>query len=181
MFILSINPPEFYDEIKEEFIQPESCRLQLEHSLMSVSKWESIWKKAFLSKTDKTFEESVDYVRCMTLNEDVDYDIYKYLSYDDLRIISKYIEAPMTATIFNRNNEKGTINREVITSEIIYYWMITLNIPFECQTWHLNRLLTLINVINIKQNPPKKMGNKELMSRNAQLNAERKRQMNTTG
>lgn len=181
MFYINISPPELYDEIKEEFSQLNAETLQLEHSLVSLSKWESKWCKPFLSltKEEKTYEESVDYVRCMTLNQEVTPEIYDHITNIDLKRIAKYMELPMTATTFGKN--KGDINKEQITAEIIYYWMVALVVPFECQYWHLNRLLTLINVINIKQNPPKKMGKKDLMSRNAQLNAERKAKMNTKG
>lgn len=178
MFSIHIEPPELYDEANDEFITVNPEILELEHSLVSISKWESRWCKPFLAKGEKSYEESVDYIFCMTLNK-VDPEIYKYISYSDVTKVTKYMEASMTATTFPKNNDKTS--SEIITSEIIYYWMVALNIPFECQTWHLNRLLTLVNVVNIKQSPPKKMGKKETLSRNAQLNAARKAQMNTKG
>lgn len=179
MLKITISAIEQYDEGNEIFITSKTQALLLEHSLVSISKWEAKWGKAFLSKEEKTFEESVDYIRCMTVTQNVDEDAYLGITYEHLNEIGKYIEAPMTATTFR--NEKKTINREIITAELIYYWMVALNIPFECQKWHLNRLLTLINVCNIKNTPPKKTSRRELMSRNTSLNAARKQKFNTNG
>lgn len=179
MLKFTIPTIEQYDEIKEEFIISKEVILQLEHSLVSLSKWESKWCKPFLSKQDKTFEESIDYIKCMTITQNVNDDVYFRITPDLLSEVSKYIDAPMTATTFSK--EKKSINRDVITAEIIYYWMVALQIPFECQKWHLNRLLTLINVCNLKNNPPKKMSKKELMSRNAALNAARRQSINSLG
>lgn len=171
---------EYFDYEAEEFIEPETCLLQLEHSLVSISKWESKWNKPFLSNTQMTSEETLDYIQCMTLTEDVDPSVYNYLSEKNVKEIQKYIEAPMTATTFSQ--DKGSRgSKEIITSELIYYWMIALTIPFECQNWHINRLLTLIRVCNIKNQPPKKMGKRELMNRNAALNAQRRAQLNSKG
>lgn len=147
---------EYYDEVKNEFVYTKEQTLQLEHSLVSLSKWESKWHKPFLSPDDKSSEEVIDYVKCMTITQNVKPEVYNYLTKGNLEDINNYIDNPMTATTFN--SERKSPSREIITSEIIYYWMITLNIPFECQKWHLNRLLTLIKVCNIKSNPPKKMG-----------------------
>lgn len=172
--------PEGWDEEKQEFVEPKTQVLQLEHSLVSVSKWESKWCKSFLSNPEKSIEETIDYIRCMTITQNVDPEVYKHLSNENIIEINKYIEAPMTATYFNNNkNNKG--GKETITSELIYYWMIALNIPFECQKWHLNRLITLVRVCQIKNTPPKKMSRGEIMSRNAALNASRRKQMNTKG
>ena len=179
MLKLIIPAIEQYDETRNEFINTKEKILQLEHSLVSLSKWESKWCKPFLSKEEKTFEESVDYIRCMTITQHMNYDDYSGVTNAQIREVTKYIEAPMTATIFTK--DKRPPNREIITAEIIYYWMVALNIPFECQKWHLNRLLTLINVCNIKNNPPKKMSRKELMNRNAALNAARRQSLNTKG
>jgi hypothetical protein len=179
MLKLIIPAIEQYDETRNEFINTKEKILQLEHSLVSLSKWESKWCKPFLSKEEKTFEESVDYIRCMTITQHMNYDDYSGVTNAQIREVTKYIEAPMTATIFTK--DKRPPNREIITAEIIYYWMVALNIPFECQKWHLNRLLTLINVCNIKNNPPKRMSRKELMNRNAALNAARRQSLNTKG
>lgn len=171
--------PEGWDEEKQEFVEPKYQTLQLEHSLVSISKWESKWCKPFLSKDPKTNEETIDYVKCMTLTPNVDPDVYNHLTIRNLEAINKYIEAPMTATIIYETKHGG--NSETVTSELIYYWMIALNIPFECQKWHLNRLLTLVRVCNIKNQPPKKMSKSEIMRRNAELNAARRKELNTKG
>ena len=180
MLKITIPSAELWDEDKEEFVYTKEQTLQLEHSLISLSKWESKWCKAFLSKHEKTFEETVDYVKCMTLTQNVNSDVYQYLTNKNIAEINRYIEAPMTATYFS-DDKIGKTSREQITSELIYYWMVALNIPFECQKWHLNRLLTLVKVCNIKNQPPKKRSRKEILSRNAALNAARRKQLNTRG
>lgn len=170
---------ELYDEEKEEFITTKPQTLHLEHSLVSLAKWESKWNKPFLTKDNKTYEEIIDYIRCMTITQNVSEDTYRLLTSENIQQVIEYIELPMTATTFS--NQKKTPSRDVVTAEIIYYWMISLNIPFECQKWHLNRLLTLINVCNIKNQPQKKISRKEIMSRNTALNAARRKQLNTRG
>lgn len=174
---------ELWDEEKEEFIKVPSTKgqtLQLEHSLVSISKWESKWCKSFFSKEEKTLEETIDYIRCMTLTKNIDSSIYYRLSNKNITLINDYIEAPMTATVFS-DMRHASKSREIITSELIYYWMIACNIPFECQKWHINRLLTLIRICEIKNTPPKKMSRGEILRRNAALNAARKKKLNTTG
>ena len=171
---------EGWDEEKQEFVEPRCQTLQLEHSLVSLSKWESKWQKPFYSKKEMTDEEALDYIKCMTLSKNVDPDVYKHITRENVKEVMDYIGNPMTATTFG-NNDKGQANKEVITSELIYYWMIASNIPFECQKWHLNRLITLIRVCSIKNTPPKKRSKREIMSRNAALNAARRQQMNTSG
>lgn len=180
MLQITIDSVETWNEEQECFIESKRQELQLEHSLVSLSKWESKWEKPFLDKRDKTREEILDYVRCMTTTQNVNPDLYSLLSPKNLEDINEYINRPMTATTFSRV-QQTTINREVITSEIIYYWMVTFNIPFECQKWHLNRLLTLINVCNIKNQPSKKVSKRELLSRNAALNNARRASLNTSG
>lgn len=179
MLIITIPESEYYDESNEEFIIYKEQVLQLEHSLVSISKWESKWCKPFLSRDDKPAEEIIDYVRCMTITQNVAPDVYYRLTENNLTEINKYIDNPMTATTFHDDSRGG--NREIITSEIIYYWMVTFNIPFECQKWHLNRLLTLIRVCNIKSNPPKKMSKNEILRRNRELNEARKQSLKTRG
>lgn len=180
MLQITIPATEEWDEQKQEFVNAKEQTLRLEHSLVSLSKWESKWCKAFLTKREKTFEETLDYVRCMTLTQNVDPNIYGRLTRDNINEISKYIDAPMTATHFFED-PNGAPNRETITSELIYYWMIALNIPFECQKWHLNRLLTLIKVCNIKNQSPKRRSRQEIMSRNAALNEARRKRLNSKG
>ena len=180
MLRIIIPAVEQCDEEKQEFISTKEQTLSLEHSLVSLSKWESKWCKAFLTKQEKTFEETLDYIKFMTLTQNVDPEVYKYLTNGNIDEVNRYIEAPMTATYFSED-KNGKTSREQITAELIYYWMISLNIPFECQKWHLNRLLTLIKVCNIKNTPPKKRSKKEIMSRNAALNAARRKQLNTKG
>lgn len=179
MLQITIPSTEQWDEINQEFLSSKETTLRLEHSLVSLSKWESKWCKPFLDKKDKTYEETIDYVKCMTLTPNVDPKIYYALTEENIKQINEYISAPMTATYINDNKRGGS--REIVTSELIYYWMITLNIPFECEKWHLNRLLMLVKVCNIKNQPPKKMSKKSIMSRNAALNAARRKQLNTKG
>ena len=181
MLKLTFKPIEKYDELTNTFQYSDECVITLEHSLVSLSKWESKWHKPFLTKDEKTLEETIDYIKCMTITKNVDEDIYSRLTNEHLQAVRDYIENPMTATTFSNLQEGRKINREIITSEIIYYWMTVFNIPFECEKWHLNRLLTLINVCNIKNSPPKKMGRKEIYQRNKALNMARRRFLNTGG
>lgn len=169
---------EFFDEDKNEFISTKQTRLTLEHSLISLSKWESKWEKPFLS-SDKTVEETIDYIKCMTLTQNVEPLIYNALNKDNIQAVIKYIEAPMTAT--KVTSPKKARNSEVVTAELIYYWMIALNIPFECQKWHLNKLLTLIEVCSIKNQPQKKMSRSEILKSNRELNAARRAKYKTKG
>ena len=179
MLSITIPESEQWDEGKQEFIRTKSVVLQLEHSLISISKWESKWQKVFLSKEEKSIEETIDYVRCMTIGA-VDPDAYYFLSSENFRQINQYIESSMSVTFFT-NEPGGRPNREQVTSELIYYWMIALNIPFECEKWHLNRLLTLIRVCNLKNRSPKKRSKREIMNRNSALNAARRQQLNSSG
>lgn len=181
MLQLVIQGREYWNEKTEEFVTAKGWTLNLEHSLVSLAKWESKWNKPFLAKAEKTEEEIVDYVRFMTLTQNVDSEAYRHLTPQHFKQIETYINAPMTATWFNEKNKRGRNRGEQVTAEIIYYWMIALNIPFECQKWHLNRLLTLIKVCNIKNQPDKKMSKREILSQNASLNAARKKALGTRG
>lgn len=180
MLKIIVSATEYFDEINEEFINKKEQTLQLEHSLVSLSKWESKWNKAFLGKQEKTDEEILDYVRCMTLTQNVDPEVYSRLSAENYAAINAYIEAPMTATCFF-DEKKGQRSKETVTSELIYYWMISYNIPVEFQKWHLNRLLTLIRVCNVKNTPPKKRSQREIMKRQAAINAANRKRFNSKG
>lgn len=169
--------PEGWDEAKQEFVEPIFQTLRLEHSLVSLSKWESKWCKPFISDTEITSEETLDYIKCMTLTQNVPPEVYEHITNDNIKQVTDYINAPMTATTFAKEENKKTINGEKITAEIIYYWMIALNIPFDCRKWHLNSLLTLIRVCSKKNEPPKKMSAAERRA----LNASRKKKHNTKG
>lgn len=180
MLQITIPAEEKWDEINEQFIVIKEHTIVLEHSLVSLSKWEAKWCKPFFSKREKTTEEVIDYVRCMTITQNVNPNVYKCLTKENIEQINNYINAPMTATWFSEEENKKATNRQ-ITSEIIYHWMIALNIPFECQKWHLNRLMTLIRVCDIKNQPKKKRTQREIMSRNAALNAARRKKLNSKG
>lgn len=172
--------PEYWDEALGEFVIPPGYPVDLEHSLVSVSKWESKWCKAFFSKTEKTSEEILDYIQMMAVTPNVQPEVWNNLTQKNVDDIRTYIDAPMTATTFGKETRSAN-SREVITSELIYYWMIALNIPVEFQHWHINRLLTLIRVCNVKNAPPKKQSKGDIMRRNAALNAERRARMNSKG
>lgn len=173
--------PEGWDEEKQEFVEPKFQTLCLEHSLISISKWESKWCKSFINTKQMTDEETLDYVKCMTITQNVNKEVYAHLTRENLISITKYIEAPMTATTVKSTSTKGKQANEIVTSELIYHWMIALNIPFECQKWHLNRLLMLIRVCSAKNQPDKNMSTKDIMSRNKALNAARRKQLNSRG
>ena len=183
MLRITIPAREYYDEENDEFISVKETTLQLEHSLVSIAKWEAKWRKAFLGKREKTEEEILDYIRCMTISQNINPMVYMGLTSKNIEEINNYISEPMTSIYFYDEIEKNNSN-DVITSEVIYWWMITLNIPFECQKWHLNRLLSLIRVCNIKNSSDKKkskMSEAEIMHRNARLNEARKKKLNTNG
>jgi len=180
MLELSISDREFYDEKNNEFLYVKPTLLRLEHSLVSVSKWESEWKVPFLTQKDKTLEQTESYVRCMTVNQNVDPMVYRCLTQQHIKAINEYISDEKTATTFNDRN-KGRINRQVITSELIYFWMAQYNIPMECQKWHLSRLLTLIRIASIKNAPEEKMSKNAILSQNRALNAARRKALHTKG
>lgn len=187
MLQITIPDLDYYDEAIGEFVSIKGQTIQLEHSLISISKWESKWKIPFLDKRkEKTIDQVIDYIRCMTITQNVNPDVYKALSKSNIKEIEAYIEDPMTATWFNdagEDKKKGG-KQEIITSELVYYWMTAAQIPFECQRWHFNRLLTLIRICGIKNAPPdkkKKMGRSELAAHNHALNAARRAKYHTTG
>lgn len=179
MLELIIPAQESFNEQTNEFVYSKECKLTLEHSLVSISKWEAKWEKPFLGKQNKTVEEARDYIRCMTITQNVDPNVYNFLTNENVDMVSKYIEAPMTATWFSDGDNKPS--REIITSELIYYWMIALGIPMDCQKWHLNRLLTLIKICNVKAQDPKKMSKSSIMNHNKALNQARRAKSGSKG
>lgn len=185
MLSITIPAREYYDENLEEFVSlQKDTTIQLEHSLMSVAKWESKWKKPFMSNDKKTYAESIDYIKCMTVTQNVKPEVYRMLTRQNFEEINHYIDDPMTATTIKPQPggpRTAGRNGELVTAEIIYYWMVSLGIPFECQKWHLKRLLTLIEVCSIKNAPQRKMSQKEIMQQNMALNAARKAKHHTRG
>lgn len=181
MLKITVPGGEAFNEETNEFYVSKETTIQLEHSLLSISKWEAKWKKPFLSKKagDKTTEEVLDYIRCMTLTQNVDPMLYYFLSAENYEAINSYIEDAACATKFYGVESKK--NGETITAESIYYWMITLGIPFECQKWHLNKLLALIELASIKNSPSKKMTKKDLYAQNRSINEARKRALKSRG
>ena len=181
MLIIDIPETESFNSITNEFVYIKEQTLQLEHSLLSISKWEAKWKKPFISE-QKTREETIDYIRCMCITKGVDDAVFDNLPPKAIQQVQSYIDDSMTATTINNSrpdNRRG--KKEIITSEIIYYWMIIYGVPFECEKWHLNRLLTLIRVCDIKQSPGKTMGKNEIYQQNRALNEARKKRLHTKG
>lgn len=178
MLKITIPESEQFNEETNEFITVRKTTLNLEHSLLSISKWEAKWEKPFIG-SDKTPVQLLDYIRCMCINS-VDERVFNYIPPDCLAEINAYIEAPMTATTIVDNTPRRG-KPEIITSELIYYWMITFNIPFECQKWHLERLLTLIRVCAIKNQNGNKMSKREVLTQNRELNEARRKALHTKG
>ena len=182
MLKVTIPETELFDNRTSEFIVVKSQTLTLEHSLVSISKWESKWHVPFIGDKKKTSAQSLDYIRCMTLTQNVDPLVYRVIPNSVMQQIRDYIDNPMTATWFSEEQEKRFRSKfEVVTSELIYYWMIASGVPFECQKWHLNRLLTLLKVCGEKNKPQKKMSKRAIMERNARLNAQRRAAMKSKG
>jgi len=180
MLKLTVKGRELFDESTESFITVKDTVLKLEHSLLSLSKWESKWHKPFLDDKQKTAEEYLDYIQCMCIGQDIDANVLYCLTDSDMKKIIKYIDDPMTATTIDdkRNSKRGS---RIVTSELIYCWMVTLQIPFECEKWHLNRLLTLIRVCNIENSPKKRMKGKDILKQNSNINHQRRQMLNSMG
>lgn len=179
MLTLEIESEEFFDEEREIFLPPVRGTLRLEHSLVSLSKWEAKWEKPFLTKDRKTEEETLDYVRCMTIGR-VDERLYDYVGADAIAAVQLYINKPMTATTFHGSPQRND-SGEVVTSELIYYWMVAAQIPFECERWHLNRLFTLIRIAGIKANPDNKRSSADVAAEYRRINEARRKAMQTRG
>ena len=181
--MLQIKVPgrEAWDEKTEQFISFPDTVLSLEHSLISISKWESKWHIPFLGKGQKTPEQINDYVKCMTITPNVKDEVYSCLTTQNLNDIMAYIDDPMTATTVKEREGGRRMSREIVTSELIYYWMVALQIPFECQKWHINRLMMLIQICEIKNQPDKKMSKRSTAQQNAALNAARRGKAHSRG
>lgn len=179
MLEITIPETEYFDDENQSFITMHEQKLRLEHSLVSIAKWESKWHKPFLRRHAHTWEETIDYVRCMTITQNVPNDIYYGLTDKNIKEIERYMDDKMTATWFRDNGRKNS--REIITAEIIYYWMIEAGVPFECEKWHFNRLMTLIRVCSEKQSGGKKMSKNETLKQYAALNAARRKKFNSKG
>ena len=178
--VLTIPEREFYDDKTGRFISTKKTTIQLEHSLLSITKWESKWHKPYLSKTQKTEEEALDYIRCMCIGKDIDPNVFRAITPKQAKLIAEYINDPMTATTIKRKDTKPS--REIITNELVYFWMTSFSIPFDpCEKWHFNRLMTLIEIASIKNQPPKKMGKRQAAQERSALNAQRRAKYNTHG
>jgi hypothetical protein len=179
MLTLIVGAEDSFTDETQTFVEHGGFELELEHSLVSLSKWESIYEEPFLGEKAKTEEQIASYITCMLLTENPPEDFLNQLSIENYQQINSYIAKKMTATWFS--DQKPQTRTEIITSELIYYWMTVFNIPFECETWHLNRLLTLIRICNIKAEKPKNMSRAEAAQRQRELNAQRKAMMKTKG
>jgi hypothetical protein len=180
MLQITVTIEEGFDEAASEFVEPESIVMRLEHSLVSASKWESKWEIPFLGEGKKTTEQTQDYIRMMYLGDEFPERFLEHFSEENYEDIIKYINAKMSATWFSEQPQPPS--REIVTTELIYYWMVAQGIPFECENWHLNRLLNLIKICNIKNaSSKKKMSPGEIGARNRALNEQRRREMGSRG
>jgi hypothetical protein len=180
MLSITVKGEEFYDESVEEFFTKEDVVLHLEHSLVSLSKWESIWEVPFLGKGDKTSEQIFSYIECMCLTPLSSPAVFTRMTQENIEAVNAYLDSKQTATTITEQRGGGR-NTEIITSEVIYHWMVAYRIPFETQYWNLNRLFALIRIAGIKNSKPKRMSPSEMAARNRELNAQRKQQLGTRG
>lgn len=175
-----MSSEEYYDEESQKFVNPDIYKLRLEHSLVSLSKWEEFFEKPFLGPGDKSSEETLWYIKAMTIDPDVPPEVFENLTPENVVAVNEHINAKKTATTF-REGPKKPGPQKIITNELIYSWMVSLQIPFECQHWHLNRLITLIRVLEVQNSPQKKMSPQEIAQRNRELNAQRRAQLGSSG
>lgn len=180
MLTITVPSQELWDEANEEFVNFEETTLELEHSLVAISKWESKYKKPFLETSDKTREETLGYVEAMCLTPNTAPEVFHRLSNANLEAVQAYISDTMTATWFNENNRTPK-SREKITSELVYHWMTSLNIDWQAQDWHINRLLTLIRIFGVKNAKPEKMSRADQMARRREINERNKKRLGTDG
>lgn len=181
MLTLVIPDQERWSDELNRFFYTKGATIQMEHNLVALAKWESKWHKPFISSESLTMTEYLDYLRCMTVTEGVDPNVFYNLTDENMRQIKEYMDDPMTATWFREEENNKGKSKKVITAEVIYGWMVGLEIPFECQYWHLNRLMTLIRVVNTNNQPEKKMSMRDRYSRNTALNAARRKKLGTHG
>ncbi len=180
MLRIIIKGEELFNETDNTFSSTEDVVFDLEHSLISLSKWESKYEKPFLSSEKKTSEEILEYIKTMVITPDPDLDVLYRCDKENLDEVQRYIDSKQSATTFGAMPERRGPG-ETITSELIYYWIVFFNIPFDCQYWHLNRLFSLIKICNIKSSKPKKLSRNEMAQRNRELNAKRKAELGTRG
>lgn len=180
MPLIIIVSGEAFDEAKGEFITVDEVTLELEHSLVSLSKWESIHNKPFLGPGAKTSKEILDYIEAMVISDNFSMEVVANLSKENTDKINDYISSNQSATTFN-DPRKSSSRSEVITSELIYYWMTAYQIPFECECWHLNRLFALIQICNIKNSKQTNMPKSEAAAAQRSLNESRKAALGTKG
>ena len=180
--IIHVPEQELFDNETQTFTYLKETTFKIEHSLVAIAKWEAKWHVSFLDdRVEKTDEMILDYIKCMTISQNVDPQIYNYLPPNVIKEINDYIGDPMTATKIT-NTDENINNGEYITNEIIYYYMIAQNVPLECEKWHFNRLMTLLRVCSIKNNPDKKkMNRRDILNQNRALNEARKKAMHTKG
>lgn len=180
MLEITTREDEFYDERADKFIQIPACTLTLEHSLISLAKWESRWHKPYFDGLAKSSAEDLDYIKCMVIGNVKDDHVFSTLSTENIYTIKEYINNPMTATTFQKKTS-GKNKKEVTTAETLYAHMFAHRIPMDCQKWHLNRLLTLLRVCDLQNAPREKMSKKQTASWNAEQNAARRAKYNTRG
>jgi hypothetical protein len=180
MLTITVLGEEHWDQENEKFVYPDSFKLELEHSLVSLSKWESKWEVPFLGEKPKTTEMVLDYIECMILTPDPPADWISKLSKENIEEITAYFDSKQSATWFNDHHPEPKTG-ETITSELVYYWLDICDIDWQAQYWHLNRLLTLVKIHTVKQAKPKPMSRSEMLRRRRALNKQRLKEMEEGG